>query len=249
MRRCSCSNPTPCRAVRGVSSTPCSRRVASAPWTPTWRRSMQHRCAKPRAWRPRSGHDCAPESARGDVAYSRSRDRQAASMTHTRRAFLASAAAAGALALLPRASRSAQPSLLLRDVRVIDGTGAPAQAADVLVRGDTIERIGRIESREAAGARIVEGGGRVLAPGFIDLHAHGEPLKQAYDSHLAMGATTVVVGQDGGSPGDGDAHAWLEAVQRTTPGINVATMTGHGSLRRLAGIDDGTRDPSDAQLE
>src|SRR5690606_801482 len=152
-------------------------------------------------------------------------------------------------ALLPRASRSAQPSLLLRDVRVIDGTGAPAQAADVLVRGDTIERIGRIASREAAGARIVEGGGRVLAPGFIDLHAHGEPLKQAYDSHLAMGATTVVVGQDGGSPGDGDAQAWLEAVQHTTPGINVATMTGHGSLRRLAGIDDGTRDPSDAQLE
>jgi N-acyl-D-amino-acid deacylase len=176
-------------------------------------------------------------------------------MHWTRREFLAAMAAGTAAAGLPFAGRAgAAPALLFRDVRMVDGTGAAARAADVLVRGDVIERIGRIAARPARGARIVEGGGRVLAPGFIDLHAHGDPLKQSYASHLAMGATTVVVGQDGGSPSleddaGGGVPAWLDAMARATPDINVATTSGHGTLRRLAGIDDGTREPSPAQVE
>lgn len=176
-------------------------------------------------------------------------------MHGSRREFLIAMAAGTATACLPFAGRAeAPPGLLIRDVRVVDGTGAAARMADVLVRGDTIERIGRIATRSARGARIVEGGGRVLAPGFIDLHVHGDPLRQSYASHLAMGATTVVVGQDGSSPSVGDDEAdgvpaWLDAMARHAPDINVATTSGHGSLRRLAGIDDGTRDPSPAQLE
>jgi len=175
-------------------------------------------------------------------------------MHWSRREFLAAIAVGAASACLPSGAR-ARPTtaLLIRDVRLVDGTGAPARTADVLVRGDSIERIGRIASRSARGARIVEGGGRVLAPGFIDLHAHGDPLEQSYASHLAMGATTIVLGQDGGSPsaGEGDnggLPAWFEAMARATPDINVATTSGHGTLRRLAGIDDGTREPSAAQM-
>lgn len=174
----------------------------------------------------------------------------------SRREVLVAAAATAASAALPgwaRAASGAPPALLIRDVRVVDGTGAPALAADVLVRGERIERIGRIAAGAVRGARIVEGGGRVLAPGFIDLHVHGDPLTQSYVSHLAMGATTVVLGQDGGSPGpDDDATAgigaWFEALERTLPDINVATTSGHGSLRRQAGIDDATRVPSAAQV-
>ncbi len=172
----------------------------------------------------------------------------------SRRDVLGAAAAGAACALLPRGARAQAGGLLLRDVRLIDGTGAAAQAADVLVRGDRIERIGRIDRGAARGARIVDGGGRVLAPGFIDLHAHGNPLEQSYVSHLAMGATTIVLGQDGSSPGvpGEDAAglpAWFEAMSRAAPDINVATTTGHGSLRRLAGIDDATRIPSGEQIE
>lgn len=175
-------------------------------------------------------------------------------MHWSRREFLAAMAAGTAATCLPFAGRAGPvPALLFRDVRVVDGTGAAARAADVLVRGDGIERIGRIAARSVRGARIVEGGGRVLAPGFIDLHAHGDPLQQSYVSHLAMGATTVVVGQDGGSPSlesdaGGGVRAWLDAMARATPDINVATTSGHGTLRRLAGIDDGTREPSPAQI-
>jgi N-acyl-D-aspartate/D-glutamate deacylase len=179
----------------------------------------------------------------------------------SRRDVLAAMAAGAACALAPAllAARAAPEAgmrgLVLRDVLLVDGSGQPGRRNDVLVRGDRIERIGRVSDRQAQGLRIVEGGGRVLAPGFIDLHTHGDPLEEAYTQYLAMGVTTIVLGQDGGSPAlpgaelaAGSLPSWMDALARATPDINVATLSGHGALRRRAGIDDGTRHPSDAQL-
>lgn len=169
-------------------------------------------------------------------------------------ALAACAGLPGRLAARPRGVAQGS-GLLLRDVRLVDGTGAPARATDVLVQGDSIAGIGRLPTSAARGLRVVEGGGRVLAPGFIDLHTHGDPLKVAYTPFLAMGVTTVVLGQDGGSPAlegaardAGSLAAWMDAVEAAMPDINVATLSGHGALRRRAGIDDGTRRPTDAQL-
>ena len=149
----------------------------------------------------------------------------------------------------------AESKLVFRDVLLVDGTGAPGRRTDLLVLGDRVASIGRVSRTDAKGMRVIDGGGRVLAPGFIDLHTHGDPLTEAYTQYVAMGVTTVLLGQDGGSPSLPDAGrtpgslpAWLDAVERTTPDINVATLSGHGALRRRAGIDDGTRRPSDAQL-
>jgi N-acyl-D-aspartate/D-glutamate deacylase len=179
----------------------------------------------------------------------------------SRRDVLAAMAAGAACALAPAllAARAAPEAgmrgLVLRDVLLVDGSGQPGRRNDVLVRGDRIERIGRVSDRQAQGLRIVEGGGRVLAPGFIDLHTHGDPLDEAYTQYLAMGVTTIVLGQDGDSPAlpgtepaAGSLSSWMDALARATPDINVATLSGHGALRRRAGIDDGTRHPSDAQL-
>ena len=177
----------------------------------------------------------------------------------TRRDILGAMVAGTACALAPPPLR-AHPvaplqGLLLRDVLLVDGSGEPGRRTDVLVRGDRIDRIGRVSDGEARGLRIVDGGGRVLAPGFIDLHTHGDPLEGTYTQFLAMGVTTVLLGQDGGSPAlpdEGRAPAslskWMDAVARATPDINIATLSGHGALRRRAGIDDGTRRPSDEQL-
>lgn len=171
----------------------------------------------------------------------------------SRRAVLG-AMATGALApvlVRARAQDAARDGLLIRDVRLVDGSGATARSADVLVRGGRIERIGGIAPREAGRLRVVEGGGRVLAPGFIDTHAHGDPLEDDYRAFLAMGVTTIVLGQDGSSPGaagGGGVPAWLDVVARAELPLNVATLVGHGSLRRQAGIADETRAPSDAQL-
>ena len=172
----------------------------------------------------------------------------------SRREVLAAMAAGAATAALPwRARADGAGALLLRDVSVVDGSGAPAFSADVLVQGGRVARIGRIARGEARGARIVEGGGRVLAPGFIDLHTHGDPLGQSFQPFLAMGVTTVTLGQDGGSPGAGGDGArrlaeWMDEVDRAGPDINVATCSGHGTLRRQAGIDDATREPSPREI-
>ena len=180
----------------------------------------------------------------------------------SRRGFLAAMLAGSACALLPRAVTAGLPGAarvpgwVLRDVLLVDGTGSPGRRTDVLVRGDRVEHTGRVPGSQARGLRVVEGEGRVLAPGFIDLHTHGNPLASAFTPFLAMGVTTVVLGQDGGSPSlegagrePGSLPAWMDAVAAGTPDINVATLSGHGALRRRAGIDDGTRAPSDAQLD
>ena len=179
----------------------------------------------------------------------------------SRRDFLGAVVAGSACTLLPSraharpAADARVPGWVLRDVRLVDGTGQPARRTDVLVRGDRIERIGRVGATEASGLRVVEGGGRVLAPGFIDLHSHGNPLEDRYTPFLAMGVTTILLGQDGGSPSlpdrgrsPGSLPDYLDAVARARPDVNVATLSGHGALRRRAGIDDGTRKPSDRQL-
>lgn len=177
-----------------------------------------------------------------------------------RRRFMGAMVAGGACAALPSLPGLAAPTgeasgWLLRDVLLVDGSGSPGRIADVLVRGDRVERIGRLSAADARGLRVIEGGGRVLAPGFIDLHTHGDPLERAFTPFLAMGVTTVVLGQDGGSPALSGAQAaagslpdWMDAVAHAAPDINVATLSGHGALRRRAGIDDGTRQPSDEAL-
>jgi len=178
-------------------------------------------------------------------------------MTHqdwSRREVLGALALVAGGSLAPAFVRAGPPvATLIRDVQLLDGSGVPAVQADVLIRGDRIERIGRLSSRPARGTRVIEGGGRILAPGFIDTHVHGDPLEDDYTGYLAMGVTTIVLGQDGSSPrlgdgGDSGLPAWLDAVERAAPGLNVATLSGHGSLRRQAGIADETRVPSAAEI-
>ncbi|MBV9881487.1 MAG: amidohydrolase family protein [Sphingomonadaceae bacterium] len=178
-------------------------------------------------------------------------------MTHdlSRRHFIAGAIASGGLASLPaRAARPAAAATLFREVMLVDGTGATPRLANLLVVGDRIARIARPSARErAAGARIVEGAGRVLTPGFIDLHSHGDPLRSSYDSYLAMGVTTVTLGQDGDGPGPdtgplSDTDAWRRAVAQAPLDTNVAILVGHGTIRHAAGVADSVRSPDAAQL-
>lgn len=133
------------------------------------------------------------------------------------------------------------------DAKVVDGTGAPAYAADVLLKGDTIAFIGDAPDAKVNAVRTVRANGRVLTPGFIDTHAHGDAATADYDSFLAMGVTTVVLGQDGDSAsaegkGEGGPLApWMQRVEANGVQLNVVPLSGHGTLRRLAGIPDSDR--------
>ena len=87
--------------------------------------------------------------------------------------------------------------LVIRDARIIDGTGAESMHGDVAVTGGRIEAVGRVSDR---GTQEVDAGGRVLAPGFIDLHTHYD-CQLFWDRHATPspwhGVTTVVMGNCG----------------------------------------------------
>jgi len=147
----------------------------------------------------------------------------------TRRQLIGGAAAAGGLASLPgRAAARAPASTLFREVLLVDGTGAAPRLADVLVTGDRIARITPpATAARVTATRIIAGEGRVLAPGFIDTHSHGDPLDDSYESFLAMGVTTIVLGQDGSGPRIGkdlDLCSWMTAVDRAKIDLNVAAL-------------------------
>ncbi len=95
---------------------------------------------------------------------------------------------------------AAQPTIVIRGARVVDGTGAPAKMATVLIRGNRIEAVGE-NLTIPTGARVVDATGLTLLPGLFDLHTHlrasgalsplvadwGKNLK----TYLASGVTSV----------------------------------------------------------
>src|SRR5512132_2476264 len=86
-------------------------------------------------------------------------------------------------------------SLLLRGGTVVDGSGAPARAADVAIEGDRIVEIG--PHLPASAARVIDATGHVVAPGFIDAHSHSDLFYFACpsaESKVRQGVTTEVVG-------------------------------------------------------
>ncbi|MGE4064540.1 MAG: amidohydrolase family protein [Rhodospirillaceae bacterium] len=143
----------------------------------------------------------------------------------------------------PAAAAESPYDLLIRGAAIIDGTGAPARKGDVLVRGDEIVIVGEAPAGSTA-ARVIDAAGRVLSPGFIDPHAHGQALDMAqpFENFLAMGVTTIVLGQDGSSP-DGASIAggaptlseWFARLERTRPPLNMAALIGFGSVRTESG--------------
>jgi N-acyl-D-amino-acid deacylase len=87
---------------------------------------------------------------------------------------------------------------LIRNARIVDGTGNPWYLGDVGVQGGRIAAIGRLAG-EVAG-RILDADGRVLSPGFVDAHVHGDAVllgDPAMEAAVRQGVTTFVIGQDG----------------------------------------------------
>ena len=142
-----------------------------------------------------------------------------------------------ALALLLSLQGCATPSddirydLLITGGTVIDGTGADGQVLDVAIRDDRIVAMAPSLPRDSA-TRIIDATGRTVAPGFVDVHAHLEPLLQLplMESALRQGVTFALGGPDGGSPLP--LGPFLDSVRAATTGINVGWQVGHNDVRR-----------------
>jgi N-acyl-D-aspartate/D-glutamate deacylase len=164
--------------------------------------------------------------------------------------------------------------LLLTGGTVVDGSGAPGFSGWVAVHGGRIAAVGRDGETppQAADTRSLEG--RVIAPGFVDVHNHSDLspfVLPDMPSTIRQGVTTVVVGNCGSSPWPltawGEAlelayseegalprPAWqrwgdyLDAIDDARPAVNVATLVGHGSVRReVLGLE--RRAPSREELD
>ncbi|GAA4105038.1 D-aminoacylase [Actinomadura miaoliensis] len=165
--------------------------------------------------------------------------------------------------------------LLIRGATVVDGTGAPGRVADVAV---TDGRVEAVDDRLPRGARReIDASGLVLAPGFIDMHAHSDLrllVERDHTAKVSQGVTTEVLGQDGlsyapvddetlpairqtiaGWNGDPAGFDWNwrsvgEYLDRLDEGIavNACYLVPQGTVRVLAmGWDD--RPPTEAELD
>ncbi|MBT8076926.1 MAG: amidohydrolase family protein [Gammaproteobacteria bacterium] len=140
--------------------------------------------------------------------------------------------------------------LLIAGGTVIDGRGGQPFEGDVLVHDGSIVFVGDVPDARLAGrvTRKIDASGKMVTPGFIDLHAHGDPLQTpAFENFLAMGVTTITLGQDGSSPPTASIRDWLQSVDDAGIGPNLAMFVGHGTLRELAGIGRESN-PGDAAI-
>lgn len=132
--------------------------------------------------------------------------------------------------------------LLIINGKVLDGLGNEASFADLVIVEDKIVFIGKSAFTQSALAQrvkiVIDAKQRIVSPGFIDLHAHGSPLKTPeFENFLAMGVTTISLGQDGDSPMVIDLNNWLTQIEDNGISVNLAMFVGHGTLRTLTGIN------------
>ena len=181
---------------------------------------------------------------------------------------------AAALALLAAAAacvpRRREPApaplwdLLVTNARVVDGTGSPWYRGMVAVRGDRIAYVGPVLP-DARAARVIDAGGMVVAPGFVDMLGHSEmsllrnPLAE---SKITQGITSEITGEVSsawpntvaGEMGDADAPrrwrslgGYFHVLDSLGHAINLGTYVGAASVRRAV-MGDASRRPTEEEL-
>ena len=135
-----------------------------------------------------------------------------------------------AVAAWPGAQQAAY-DLVIRNGRIVDGTGSPWFRADLAVRGDTIARIAPAIGEPAA--RVVDAAGAVVTPGFIDTHTHarrGLSQTPTAPNYVRQGVTTVLEGPDGSSPVP--LAPFLKELEALAKSVNIGSFIGQGSMAR-----------------
>src|SRR5262245_4515808 len=137
--------------------------------------------------------------------------------------------------------------ILIKNARIVDGSGSPWYRGDLAIRGDTIALIAR--SIDDPARRVIDAGGQVVAPGFIDTHTHAR--RGIFDvptaaNYVRQGVTTLLEGPDGSSPVPlAPFLASLEALPRS---VNIASFIGQGSIRSSV-LGDVDRKATSAELD
>ena len=143
-------------------------------------------------------------------------------------------------------SKAQTYDLVIRNGRIVDGTGKPAFLGDVAIKDGRIAAVGAVAG---GGKSEIDAKGLVVAPGFIDVHTHCEniaELPQA-ENFVRMGVTTIITGNCGGSALD--VGTFFKEIEKRGVSVNVATLVGHNTVRIAAMGGAFNRDPTPAELE
>jgi len=151
------------------------------------------------------------------------------------------------LFIVPLTTLAQQADVLIRNGKILDGTGNSWFYGDVAVKNGVIMAIGHLPNYTAT--KIVDAKGLVVAPGFIDVHTHieGDEKKNPFaQNFLFDGVTTVITGNCGSSNTDlAKYFAMLDSLKLS---INVASLIGHNDVRRAV-MGTAMRDPSEEEMK
>jgi len=147
--------------------------------------------------------------------------------------------------------------LLIKNAKLIDGTGAPWFYGSIAVKGEEIVGVGRVDG---PATRIIDAGGRYVAPGFIDAHSHSDDAllqNPLAESKIRQGVTAEVIGQCGASAAprktSGEEFCfksfpeYLDLLESRGVSLNVIPLVGHGNLRQVV-MDYDNREPNTEEL-
>lgn len=135
--------------------------------------------------------------------------------------------------------------ILIKNGRLIDGSGNSWYYADVGIIKGKIAFVGKVNDREAL--HVIDAKGLIVSPGFIDVHAHIEGSEMEVptaDNFILDGVTTVVTGNCGGS--NLEVAKYFNRLDSVKTSINIATLIGHNTVRRAV-MGDVNRAPSDQE--
>jgi N-acyl-D-amino-acid deacylase len=171
------------------------------------------------------------------------------------------------IAFAPAQAAEPEYDLVIRNGRIVDGTGNPWFLGDVAVRGDRIVAVGRVSANAAT--RQIDATGLVVAPGFIDIHSHSDTMlleDGAGHSKVRQGVTTEVLGEsDSAAPSLGRLSAkkltvgnrtlqwstfkeYFATLEREGIAVNVASYVGQGNVWRCV-MGDSFERPTDEQRQ
>ncbi len=160
--------------------------------------------------------------------------------------------AAAAVAATAPAAHAQDYDVIVRNGRILDGSGNPWFRADVAIDGDRIVRIGNLDG--ATAARVVDASGLYVAPGFIDLHSHADRAMTSEHAEArrakslnSQGLATVIGGADGRNARWPVADE-IAALRDGGHAMNFVPMVGHSTVRRQVMGDDYERPATPGEI-
>lgn len=151
------------------------------------------------------------------------------------------------IAIMGFAVQAQTYDLIILNGKLVDGSGNPWYYADVAIQNGKVVRVGNL--KDVTSKKVIDATGLIVAPGFIDVHAHiegGEMTTPTADNFIHDGVTSVVTGNCGGS--NLNISDYFRRIDSLKTSINIASLIGHNTVRRAA-MGDAQRDPTSDELK